>query len=144
MEKVFVDSDIILDLLMKREPYYAASVKLFGLIENKKIEGYVSSLIFSNLFYIIKKLENKEKAINSLKKLKILLNILPIDNKIIELGLTSNFKDFEDSLQYYAAIENGIKTLITRNINDYKSAKINIYTADEYINIYNDQLGKRH
>ena len=139
MEKVFIDSDIILDLLMKREPYYLSSVKLFDLIENKKIIGYVSPLIFSNLYYIIRKLENREKAINSLKKLKILLKILTIDEKIIELSLSSNFKDFEDSIQYYTAIENDIRNFITRNIHDYKSVKINVFTADEYINIYKEK-----
>lgn len=135
MEKLFIDSDIILDLLMKRKPYYSSSAKLFKLIENNKITGYVSSLIFANLYYIIRKIEGNEKAKNNLKKLKLLVKVLTVDDKIIELALTSNFKDFEDSIQYYVAIENGIKNLITRNVEDYKKAKINVFTADEYINL---------
>jgi len=136
MEKVFIDTDIILDLLMKRNPYYSYSVKLFDLIENKKISGNVSSLIFSNLFYIIRKTEGSEKAKIILKKLKLLVSILPVDVKIIELGLSSNIKDFEDAIQYYTAVENGIKTLITRNTDDYKDIKINIFTAEEFVNIF--------
>ena len=135
MEKVFIDTDIILDLLMKREPYYLSSAKLFQLIENNKISGFVSSLIFSNLYYIIRKIEGNEKAKNSLKKLKLLVKVLPVDEKIIELGLSSNFKDFEDSIQYYVAIEHNIKNLITRNTDDYKKGKINIFTAEEFINL---------
>jgi predicted nucleic acid-binding protein len=135
MDKVFIDTDIILDLLMKRKPYYSSSAKLFKLIENNKIAGFVSSLIFSNLYYIIRKIEGNENAKNSLNKLKLLVKILPVDEKIIELGLSSNFKDFEDSIQYYVAIENGIKNFITRNVNDYKKAKINVFTAEEFINL---------
>jgi predicted nucleic acid-binding protein len=141
MEKVFIDSDIILDLLMKRDPYYNSSIKLFNLIENKKIEGFVSPLIFSNLFYIIRKLENREKAINSLKKLKILVRILPVDEKVIDLALSSNLKDFEDAIQYYTALKNGINNLITRNTKDYKLVKINLFTADEYVKIFEDKFG---
>lgn len=139
MDKIFIDTDIILDLMMKRIPYFYSSIKLFNLIENKEIEGFTSSLIFSNLFYIIKKEQGREKAIKLLKKLMILLRILAVDSKIIESGLSSNFKDFEDSIQYYTATENGLKTLITRNTADYKSAKINIYTADEYITLYEEK-----
>jgi len=135
MEKVYIDTDIILDLLMKREPFYLSAAKLFKLIENNKISAFVSSLIFSNLYYIIKKSEGKEKAKNSLKKLKLLVKVLPVDEKIIELGLSSSFNDFEDSIQYYVAIENGIKNLITRNLDDYKKSKINIFTAEEFINL---------
>jgi predicted nucleic acid-binding protein len=135
MEKVFIDTDIILDLIMKRKPYYFPAAKLFKLIENKKISGHVSSLIFSNLYYIIRKSEGNEKAKDILKKLKLLVKIISVNEKIIELGLSSNFKDFEDSIQYYAAIENGIKNLITRNVDDYKKAKINVFTAEEYINL---------
>lgn len=135
MEKVYIDTDIILDLLMKREPFYLSAAKLFKLIENNKISAFVSSLIFSNLYYIIKKSEGKEKAKNSLKKLKLLVKVLPVDEKIIELGLSSSFNDFEDSIQYYVAIENGLKNLITRNLDDYKKSKINIFTAEEFINL---------
>ena len=135
MEKILIDTDIILDLLMKRKPYYQPSVKLFKLIENKKVIGYVSSLIFTNLFYIIRKVEGNEKARNSLKKLKLLVKVLAVDDKIIELGLSSDFKDFEDSIQYYVALENGIKKIITRNVDDYKYSKLPVFTAEEYINL---------
>lgn len=134
MERLYIDTDIILDLLMERNPHYVYSAKLFSLIEQGKIEGYVSSLIFSNLFYIIRKLRSNQKAIESLKKLKLLLKVLAVDEKIIELALNSNFKDFEDAIQYYATLQNGIGILITRNKEDYKKSDIILFTAEEYLN----------
>lgn len=136
MIKVFIDTDIILDLLMKREPHYVYSSILFSLIEKKQIKGYFSSLIFSNLFYILKKSASREKAKDSLKKLSLLVEILPVDSEIIELALLSDFNDFEDSIQYYTALKNGINLLLTRNKKDYKDSVISIYTAEEYIKIF--------
>ena len=77
MEKVFVDSDIILDLLAKREPFYQYAAELFLLVEKKKIKAYVSPIIITNLHYVLRKLKNKKQAIKSLQKLKLLVKILP-------------------------------------------------------------------
>lgn len=135
IEKIFIDTDIILDLILEREPFSKFSTKLFSLIENKKIKAFTSPLIFSNLFYILRKLKSREDAIVILKKLKMLLNLLEVNDNIIELALVSEFKDFEDAIQYYVALNNGIKTLITRNLKDYKHSKISVYTAEDYLKI---------
>ena len=143
MEKIFIDSDIILDLLAKREPFYSYAAELFSLVEKGKILVYVSPLIFSNLYYIIRKLQSKEEALKSLKKLKLLVNILTIDEKLIELALISDFDDFEDAIQYYTAIENDIRFLITRNKKDYKTHAITIYTAEEYLKMRQTKSDKK-
>ncbi|MEQ8186680.1 MAG: PIN domain-containing protein [Candidatus Eremiobacterota bacterium] len=133
MNEVFIDSDIILDLLMKREPHYLSAAKLFTIIEKGNVKAFVSPLIFSNLFYILRKITSKERAKNSLKKLKFLVNILEVNEYIIELSLEADFNDFEDAIQYYTALENKIDCLITRNKKDYKKSLITICTAEEYI-----------
>jgi predicted nucleic acid-binding protein len=135
MEKVFVDSDIILDLLAKREPFYQYAAELFLLVEKKKIKAYVSPIIITNLHYVLSKLKNKKQAIKSLQKLKLLVKILPVDEKIVELALASDFNDFEDAIQYYTAKESRIDYLITRNKKDYKRADITVMTAEEYLEI---------
>jgi predicted nucleic acid-binding protein len=135
MDKVFMDSDIILDLMQKRDPFFEESLDLFTLIEENKIKGYVSPLIFSNLFYVLRKLESNKFAINALTRLKTLLMIVNIDKKIIELALSSDFKDFEDAIQNYAAIEAGTQYLITRNKADYKESSLIVCTAKEYLAI---------
>ena len=135
MDKIFIDSDIILDLIQERENYPDA-LHLFTLIEENKVKGYVSPLIFANLFYILRKQESSKFALQVLTRLKALLKILTIDEKIIELALSSGFKDFEDAVQYYIALEENLEYLITRNKEDYKKSGIMICNAKEYLALY--------
>lgn len=124
--KVFIDTDVVLDVLLKREPFFDHAQIIFDLAEKGKIEAHVSSLIFSNLFYIIRKYESSKKAIEALRKLKILFHVLSVDERIIQLALASDFHDFEDAIQYYTAIENHMKYLVTRNESDYKARHIDV------------------
>ena len=133
MIKVFVDSDIILDLLAQREPYFEYAAKLFTLIDQQKIKAYTSPLIFANLHYLLKKLTSNTAALKSLRKLKTLINILPVDERVIEQALNSDFNDFEDAIQYFTAINSGINFILTRNKVDYKKSKIAISTSEEFL-----------
>ena len=135
MKNVFIDTDIILDLFSKRMPFYVHAALLFNLIDAGKLRGYVSSLIFSNLFYILRKEKSRKQAISILNKLKILVTVLPVDGKIIQLALSSGFNDFEDAIQYYTAKQHKIDFIITRNIKDYKLSDIQAITAAEFIKI---------
>ena len=135
IKKVYIDTDIILDLIQERKPYYHHSAKLFSIIDQKKINGFVSPLIFANLYYIIRKERSSVIAVDSLLRLKMLLKILPVNERIIELALSSNFKDFEDAIQYYTAIENKIDYLVTRNKRDYKVDDIIVCNAKELIDL---------
>jgi len=131
--ELFVDSDVILDLLAKREPHYIHSAKLFTLIDQQKVTAYTSPLVFANLHYLLKKLTSNTSALKSLRKLKTLINVLPIDERVINQALNSEFNDFEDAIQYFTAINNGIDLIITRNKADYKKGKITISTAEEFL-----------
>lgn len=133
MIKVFVDSDIILDLLAKREPHYNHAAKLFTLIDRKKIKAFTSPIVFANLHYLLKKETSNNIALNNLRKLKTMLVILPMDERVIDQSLNSEFKDFEDSIQYFTAVNNGIEIIITRNKADYKKSKISVATAQEFL-----------
>lgn len=135
MEKIFIDSDIILDLFAKREPFYQYAAEVFSLVEKGMIKAYVSPIIIANLHYVLRKLKNKDQAIKALQKLRLLVKILPVNEKIIDLALASEFTDFEDSIEYYTAKGNGIKYLLTRNKKDYTKADITVMTAEEYIEV---------
>ncbi len=135
MTKIFVDSDIILDLLAEREPHYIYAAKLFTLADLKKVRIFTSPLVFANLHYILKKLKSNNFALNNLRKLKTLINILPVNEKIIEQALNSGFKDFEDAIQYFTAVNNGINLILTRNKKDYKKSKITVFTAEEFLKV---------
>jgi len=136
MDDLFVDTDIILDLLAKREPFYPYAAELFSLADSGKINIYVTPIIITNIHYILRKAVGKDKAIQNLLKLKLLVKILAVDEKIIELALASGFSDFEDAVQYYTARENDIPILLTRNTKDFKKAGITIMTAEEYVKVF--------
>jgi predicted nucleic acid-binding protein len=134
MDRIFIDSDIILDLIQERE-HFPEAVQLFTLIEENRVKAYTSPLIFANLFYILRKQESNKFALQVLMRIKALLHVLAIDEKTIELALSSGFKDFEDAVQYYSALEASIQYLITRNKDDYKKSGVIICTANEYLAI---------
>ncbi|MCK9281586.1 MAG: PIN domain-containing protein [Melioribacteraceae bacterium] len=133
MIKLFIDSDIILDLLAQREPHFEYAAKLFTLIDQQKVEAYTSPLIFANLHYILRKLTSSASVLKSLRKLKTLINVLAIDDRVIGQALNSEFNDFEDAIQYFTAVNNGIGILLTRNKADYKKSKITVSTAEEFL-----------
>jgi len=133
MTKLFIDSDIILDLLAKREPHYTYSSRLFTLIDKKEITAFTSPLIIANLHYLLRKMTSNASALKSLRKLKTFVNILPIDDKVIEQSLNSDFNDFEDAIQYFTTVNNGLTLLLTRNKRDYKKSKISVLTAEEFL-----------
>lgn len=128
-----MDSDIVLDLLSGREPHYNYAAELFSLADEGSIKLYVSSLTFANVNYILSKQLSSAQARKMLLKLKTLIHVLSVNDKIIELALASDFRDFEDAIQYHTAIENGITILVTRNLKDFKKAEITILTAQQFL-----------
>ncbi len=135
MKKVFVDTDILLDLLSGRVPFVESAAILFSKADRKKIKIYVSSLSFSNLNYLLSRQFDTDQARRKLLNFKTLVTVLPVTEKTVELALSSEFKDFEDALQYFTAIENNIQTLLTRNLRDYKYATISVMTAEDFVQL---------
>jgi len=133
MKNLFLDTNIILDLLAHRMPFYTEAAKLFSLADKKKIKLFISALCLADAHYILLK-QNPDLEVRSiLRKFKVLVNVLPLDNKIADLALNSEFKDFEDAIQYYTAIEHDQDLIITRNQSDFKESKLPIMTAGEFI-----------
>ena len=133
MDQLFIDTDVALDLLSRREPHYKAAAFLFSLADRKKIKLSISSLSFGNLHYLLTRQYNAAESRRLLIKFKVLVRVLAVDDKIIDLALSSAFADFEDAIQYHTAIENGIRLLLTRNIKDYRKAQIAIMTPESYL-----------
>jgi predicted nucleic acid-binding protein len=141
MENVFIDTDVIVDFLTDRKPFSIESAKIFSLIDQKKIKGCVSSLSFSNLYYVLRKFGTHKKVINSLQELSEMVDILKVDNDIVKSALTSDFKDFEDSIQYFAAQEHKkIDCIITRNIKDYKDSPLPVMTPETFLVTFENTL----
>jgi len=135
MNTVFVDTDVVLDLLSKRDPFYDHAALLFSKADNGGLKLAVSALTFANLNYILSRQYSANDARKKLFKFKTLVNVLSVTDKSIELALSSDFKDFEDAIQYFTAIENGVEILLTRNLKDYKPAAITVMTAEQFLSI---------
>ena len=107
---------------------------MFTLADNKKVELFVSALTFANTHYLLAKHQKLDEARKTLIKFKVLVEVSTLNDKIVELALVSDFKDFEDAIQYHTALENGVDIIITRNKKDFKNSKLPIMTAKEYLN----------
>ena len=90
-------------------------------------------MCFSNLNYILTRQYSTDQARKKLLKFKTLVSVLAVTDKVVELALSSEFKDFEDGLQYFTAIENNLKIVLTRNLKDYKTAEITVMTAEQFL-----------
>jgi len=135
IEKLFIDTDIILDIVLKREPFYPDSQKVLSLIERNYFSGFTSSLIIANCYYTINSNRDEKTALKTISKLRSILNVLPFTDKEIGESLNSSIKDFEDGVQYFIALNNSINNLITRNISDYRDLDINVLTPKDFLNL---------
>ncbi len=132
--KVFIDTNVIIDLLAKREPFYVESQKIFTLSDTNKIKLIISSLSFVNTYYILNDVMKLKEARSILGKFKVLVQSNPLSDKIIELALNdTKFKDFEDGIQYYSALESQCQLIVTRNLKDFINSKIPVFSPKEFI-----------
>lgn len=134
MKNLLIDTNIIVDLLAKRKNFYQEAQELFTLADEQEIKLHISSLTFANTHYLLSKELNSNEARKVLIKFKLLVSILALDDRILELALSSDFNDFEDAIQYYTAVENQLDIIITRNKKDFKTSKLPVLTAKEYLN----------
>jgi len=131
--KLFIDTNIMLDLLGERIPFYNSIAKIATLADKSQVTLVASALSYATVSYFLTKFEKTKKAKDKLRKFKIISEICDLDEVIIEKGLNSNFSDFEDSLQYFSALKSNCSILITRNGKDFKESQIPVMTADEYL-----------
>ena len=132
-DKLFLDTNVVLDLLGEREPFYDSAAKITTLADKGKIELIVSALTYSTVYYLLSRFEDKEQVKEKIRKFKVVAETSDLTDKIIDKGLSSKFSDFEDSLQYYCAIKMDCKILITRNGKDFKESDISVLSPDEYL-----------
>jgi predicted nucleic acid-binding protein len=136
MDNILIDTDVILDFFFDRKPFSDYSALIIGKCELKMITGYITPVIISNLYYILKKNNSHNYVINQLKKLLTFIDILKKDKYVVINALNSEFKDFEDALQHFSALsDKRIDYIITRNIKDYKNSSITVLTPENYLTI---------
>ncbi|HKL66659.1 MAG TPA: PIN domain-containing protein [Bacteroidales bacterium] len=137
MTDLFIDTDVIIDFITDRQPFSREAAQVFTLIDQRKVRGFTSAFSYSNLYYVLSKYASHKKVITMLKELSELAGILKVDDDIIKSSLASDFKDFEDAIQYYTAQGyKRIDVIITRNIRDYKKSSLPVMTPETFLKTY--------
>jgi len=119
MDRLLVDTNVLLDVIGQREPHYKDSVRIWELAECGQVEAFVSAISFNNVFYIVRRLANHKTAISAVEKIREIFKTAPVDENSVDAALGSAVRDFEDAIQYACAKAVGARWLLTRNVTDY-------------------------
>ena len=133
MQKIFLDTNIIIDFLGEREGFYDSAAKIMTLADHKKIKILTSPSSISNIYYLLSKYENTKIALDKIRKFKVLCSISMMDDEVVEKAINSDFKDFEDAMQYFSARASDCDLIVTRNEKDFKNAMIPVMNAESYL-----------
>lgn len=136
IKKVFIDTDVILDVAFARDPFFSASKIILAMAENNIIIGAISSNCVANIYYILRKAGGNSQARKFISTIVKYITVITIDHKNVLDALKSKFSDFEDALQHDSAIEHQCEYIITRNIEDYKNAEIPVLLPEEFIGMF--------
>lgn len=131
--KILLDTNIILDIALERQPFFGESEQVLFLVEQGEVEGYISASTFSDLYYIIRKAKGRDSTLEFLRYIATFCQVATVDNSVISMALASNFKDFEDAIQYSTAVINQIDAIVTRNPRDFPVTTPRIVTPDQLI-----------
>ena len=133
--KIMIDTNVIIDLLLKREPFALSAKKIIDLIENKVFKGCLSPTSITTIHYLIQKAHNKEKADYLICKIVKNFEVLDIDKGIFLSCCGRDFKDFEDEVIIALAQKFKMNYIITRNKKDFLHSNIKVLTPNEFIDL---------
>lgn len=134
IQRLFLDTNVMLDFLGERKPFYISAAKIATLADEEKCKIVVSPISYATVSYFISKFESDKIAIQKLRKFKVISEACTINEQTIEKGLNSDFSDFEDALQFYNAVESNCDIIITRNAKDFKKSTLPVMSPDEFLN----------
>lgn len=117
--RVFVDTNVLLDVLARRDPFYPDAARIWSLAERGKIVGLVSVISFNNIYYVVRKASSRESADKALRLIRDVFTPMPLSVQILNQAMDAGFDDFEDAIQFHSAIHAEAKSLITRDAGHY-------------------------
>ena len=135
MKKIFVDTNILLDLLFQRRGFFLDAKRLFNYSKSRNIDIFISAISINTIYYLLQKKFTKEHSKHLLEYIYDITDILPFDENIIFLAHQSSFKDLEDAFQYFTAKEHHIPLLITRNIKDFTVDDLSVLSPQQFLEI---------
>jgi len=135
--KILLDTNIILDLLLKREPFSHSAKEIFLLVENGLLDGFISGSSITTIHYLIEKSLSKQEADKYIDILLQIFNISPIDKQVLKDAVTNNGNDFEDSVIYTSAHYSKIDFIITRDKKGFVNSKIKAIEPNDFLALFN-------
>lgn len=132
--KLFIDSDVVIDFFTDRKPFASPASELFELNEQGEVQLHLSAVSINNIYYIVRKYLGHKKTLEVIGELVEIIEIIGTTKKEITQALRNDFKDYEDSIQYSTAMTiKGIEAIITRNVKDYSRSGIAVFTPENYL-----------
>ncbi|NJL37310.1 MAG: PIN domain-containing protein [Leptolyngbyaceae cyanobacterium SM1_4_3] len=131
--KVLIDTNILVDVALDRNPFFDQSEQIVRLAEQRQIEGYISASTFSDLYYVIRRVKGRDWTFQFLQQMSAICQIATVDQAVISMALTLNFRDFEDAIQYSTAVVNQLDAIATRNPQDFAEAALQVMAPDALI-----------
>jgi predicted nucleic acid-binding protein len=128
--KILIDTNIIVDVALERQPFLENSLGVLTLANQKRVEGYISSSAISDIYYIIRKKKGKELTLEFINSILTFCSIATVDDAAIRMALSLDFRDFEDGIQYSVAVINRLEAIVTRNPDDFTRVSLPILTPD--------------
>ncbi|MBE9101154.1 type II toxin-antitoxin system VapC family toxin [Vacuolonema iberomarrocanum] len=122
--RVFIDTNVVLDLLQEREPFIENAERLFERIDAGEIEGFIAATTITNIFYIVRRASGLAIAYDAIAQILTDLTICPVDRDVLEQSLALNLSDFEDAVQYACALAYGVDFIVTRDTKGFANATI--------------------
>lgn len=132
--RVLLDTDVVPDYLSEREPFAQTTGRLFELNVQGAFDGYISGITPINIFYIARKFTGRDKLRQALKDLLLTMRVCPVTHAVLSQALTLPFTDYEDAVQHAGATANSLDAIVTRNLKDYKSATLPIFSPTDFLN----------
>ena len=131
--KILFDTNVILDVLLDREPFSSTAAKLFSKVETGEITGYVCATTITTLHYLTRKVVGDDSALEEINKLMMLFEIAQVNRAVLDAALTSGFKDFEDAVVHQSGVYKETQGIVTRDPAGFKKSKINVYSPEELL-----------
>lgn len=135
--KLLIDTNIVLDVLLKREPFYQNAVKVMNMAQYNDVQEYISASAVTDIYYIAyRQIKDRTLVLELIKRLLMVVSVAAVSEREIRNALKAGWKDFEDAVQYSVAFLNEMDGLITRNPKDYEEADINIWSPEQVLREY--------
>ncbi len=141
MKHIFMDTNVVIDFLANRQPFSLDAARLFNMSVEGRIKIYISAVSYNNIYYVLRQSLTNNATIKLLESLADMTEITDVNDKVIRQSLKTDFKDYEDAIQYYSALTiPTVDFIVTRNTKDFKKSSLPVLTSIEAIALINSEM----